>query len=233
MPISMALGKPLIGAVLARLSARGLARRVVDMGPGAGTYADLFRALTPEATWCAVEAWGPYVEKYGLRDKYDEIIIADIRYLDFVKLGPSDVALFGDILEHMSVAEARDVLAHAAMKSRFMALSIPIGHWPQDEIEGNPFEKHVEDNLSHSEIQDIVPNLCGGQAMINNQGQGLGVYFAAVNPADRDILAPIVAEAEDLIASPALNELNAVAVDFLDPDARAAFRDQIAASVMA
>jgi hypothetical protein len=42
MPISIALGKPLIGAVLARLSARGQARRVVDMGPGAGTYADLF-----------------------------------------------------------------------------------------------------------------------------------------------------------------------------------------------
>ena len=60
----------------------------------------------------------------------------------------------------------------------------------------------------------------------------LGVYFAAVNPADRDILAPIVAEAEDLIASPALNELNAVAVDFLDPTATAAFRDRIAASLM-
>ena len=232
MPISMALGKPLIGAVLARLSARGLARRVVDMGPGAGTYADLFRALTPEATWCAVEAWGPYVEKYGLRDKYDEIIIADIRYLDFVKLGPSDVALFGDILEHMSVAEARDVLAHAAMKSRFMALSIPIGHWPQDEIEGNPFEKHVEDNLSHSEIQDIVPNLCGGQAMINNQGQGLGVYFSATDLADRSILTSIVAEAEDLIAGTASDDLNVVAVDFLDPLATAAFRDRIAASVM-
>ena len=232
MPISMALGKPLIGAVLARLSARGLARRVVDMGPGAGTYADLFRALTPEATWCAVEAWGPYVEKYDLRDKYDEIIIADIRYLDFVKLGPSDVTLFGDMLEHMSADEARDVLSRAARKSRFMALSIPIGHWPQDEVQGNPFEIHVEDNLSHADIQDIVPDLCGGQAMINNQGQGLGVYFAAANPADRKILAPIVAKAEDLIAGPALNELNAMAVDLLDPIATAAFRDRIAASVM-
>ena len=140
MPISIALGKPLIGAVLARLSARGQARRVVDMGPGAGTYADLFRGLTPDATWCAVEVWGPYVEKYGLRDKYDQVIVADVRYLDFIKLGPSDVVLFGDMLEHMSANEARDVLARAAMKSRFMALSIPIGHWPQDEIEGNPFE---------------------------------------------------------------------------------------------
>ena len=232
MPTSMAVGKPLIGAVLAKLSARGQARRVVDIGPGAGTYADLFRDLTPDAAWCAVEVWGPYVAKYDLREKYDEVIVADIRYLDFIKLGPSDVTLFGDMLEHMSADEARDVLSRAAIKSRFMALSIPIGHWPQDEVQGNPFEIHVEDNLSHADIQDIVPDLCGGQAMINNQGQGLGIYFAAANPADRNILAPIVAEAEDLIAGPALNELNAVTVDFLDPTATAAFRDRIAASVM-
>ncbi len=233
MPTSMAFGKPLIGAVLARLSARGHARRVVDIGPGAGTYADLFRNLTPDAAWWAVEVWGPYVEKYDLRDKYDEVIVADIRYLDFIKLGPSDVALFGDMLEHMSANEARDVLSRAAMKSRFMALSIPIGHWPQGEVEGNPFEMHVEDNLSHAEVQDIVPNLCGGQAIVNDQGQGLGVYFAATNPADRDMLASIVAEAEDLIAGPTMDELNAIAVDFLDPTATAAFRDRIAASVMA
>ena len=233
MPISIALGKPLIGAVLARLSARGQTRRVVDMGPGAGTYADLFRGLTPDATWCAVEVWGPYVEKYGLQDKYDQVIVADVRYLDFIKLGPSDVMLFGDMLEHMSANEARDVLARAAMKSRFLALSIPIGQWPQDEIEGNPFEVHVEDDLSHADIQDIVPDLCGGQAMVNDQGQGLGVYFAATNPADRDTLAAAVVEAEDLIASATSDGLNAVAVDFLDPDAKAAFRDRIAASVMA
>ncbi len=231
MPTSMAVGKPLIGAVLARLHARGQARRIVDMGPGAGTYADLFRGLTPEAAWCAVEVWGPYVEKYGLEDKYNEVIVADVRYLDFIKLGPFDVALFGDMLEHMSAAEARDVLARAAMKSRFMALSIPIGHWPQNEIEGNPFEFHVEDNLSHADIQDIVPNLCGGRAMISHEGQGLGVYFAAANPADRDTLSAAITEAEGLVIGAALDGLSAVAVDFLDPAATAAFRDRIADSV--
>ena len=228
----MAVGKPLIGAVLAKLSARGQTRRVIDIGPGAGTYADLFRDLTPGATWCAVEVWGPYVEKYNLRQKYDEVIVADIRYLDFIKLGPSDVALFGDMLEHMPADEARDVLSQAAMKSRFMILSIPIGHWPQDEVEGNPFETHVEDNLSHADIQDIVPNLCGGQAMVNNEGQGLGVYFTATNSADREILVPIIAEAEHLIAAPELNGLNAVTVDFLNPNSTATFRDRIAAALM-
>jgi len=138
------------------------------------------------------------VEKYSLRDKYDQVIVADVRYLDFIKLGPSDVVLFGDMLEHMSANEARDVLARAAMKSRFMALSIPIGHWPQDEIEGNPFEVHVEDGLSHADIQDIVPDLCGGQAMVNDQGQGLGVYFAATNPADRDAVARVMSLFEQM-----------------------------------
>ena len=68
--------------------------------------------------------------------------------------------------------------------------------------------------------------------MINNQGQGLGVYFSATDLADRNILTSIVAEAEELIASTASDDLNVVAVDFLDPLATAAFRDRIAASVM-
>lgn len=233
MPISMALGKPLIGGVLARLSARGQARRVIDIGPGAGVYADLFRGLTPNAVWCAVEVWAPYVQKYGLLEKYNKVIVSDIRYLDFIELGPSDVMLFGDILEHISADEARSVLARAAMKSRFMTLSIPIGHWPQDEIEGNPFEVHVEDDLTHADIQDIVPDLCGGQAIVNDQGQGIGVYFAAANPADRTILVAAIAEAEELIAGAASDELSAVTVDFLDPAATAVFRDLIAESVMA
>ncbi|MDD9877458.1 MAG: class I SAM-dependent methyltransferase [Magnetovibrio sp.] len=229
MPTSLALGKPLTGLVLARLAADGLAGRIVDVGPGLGVYARLFRDLTGTATWVGVEAWAPYVEAYGLREWYDDIVVADVRYLDFAKLGTADVILFGDVLEHMSAAEAADVLARAGAQARLMVMSIPLGPWPQDEIDGNPFEAHVEDNLSNAEVQDLIPGICGGQAYVNDQGYGIGLYFATMDDGARAHLQAHVAAAEDLLAAHAPADLmNRVNVDFADDADIGAYRAAIA-----
>jgi len=228
MPISLALGKPLTGVVLARLAAAGLAGRIIDVGPGNGVYARLFRSLAPGADWCAVEAWGPYVETYGLRDLYDQVVVADVRYLDFGKLGPADLILFGDVLEHMTAADATAVMEAAGRQVRFLAMSIPVGHWPQEEIFGNPFEVHVEDHLSHADIQAMIPGLCGGQAYVGETGQGVGVYFAASDPANRGVLAGHVDAAAEIVARAASPALDAASVDFLDPEETAAYGRVIA-----
>jgi hypothetical protein len=55
---------------------------VVDIGPDAGTYSDLARPHTPGATWKAVEAWAPYIPEFGLWEKYDHVVVGDVRHVD-------------------------------------------------------------------------------------------------------------------------------------------------------
>jgi len=228
MPTSLALGKPLTGMVLAGMAGAGIAGHLVDIGPGLGAYARAFRPLTGTAKWTAVEAWAPYVDSYNLKEYYDEAIIADVRYLDFTKLGPVDIMLFGDVLEHMSAGDAMDVLESASHQARFLVISIPIGHWPQDEIDGNPFEAHVEDDLSAEKAQAMVPGLCSAQAYLNDDGVGIGLFFAAGKQEDRDVLRTHVNQAEARLNAKSCDDiLHRVTIDFGDEAELAPYRDAI------
>jgi hypothetical protein len=145
MPMSSDEGKDWIKSHVAALAAAGPVS-VLDVGPGVGTYAKLLADL-PIARMTGVEAWEPYVTTYRLHEYYDEIIIGDARVVD---LPESDVIILGDVIEHMTRDEARKLWRRcAAAACRAVLLSIPIVHYPQDEIEGNPFEIHVEEDWSH------------------------------------------------------------------------------------
>ena len=113
---------------------------ILDVGPGAGQWYDLLKPWYPEARWCAVEIFEPYVERYQLRKKYDTVWVADIREL--AKALPHfDLAIFGDVLEHMSKEHAFEVVM--ALDFRHLLLSVPLGFCPQEPTEENPYEEHV------------------------------------------------------------------------------------------
>lgn len=115
---------------------------VLDIGPGAGIYATLLRpVLEPGAKFHALEIHEPYVERFGLRDLYDRVDIGDARDMKFPRL---DVVILGDVIEHMTLDEAKVVWfkARAAAKQAVF-LSLPIVEYPQGECEGNPHEAHL------------------------------------------------------------------------------------------
>ena len=150
MPMSSSEGKDWIRSHVAALAERAPVS-VLDIGPGVGTYAKLLAGL-PIARMTGVEAWEPYVATYRLREYYDEIIIGDARVVD---LPEADVVILGDIVEHMTRDEARELWRRCASAGRqAVFLSIPIVHYPQDEIEGNPYEIHVEEDWSHERVLD-------------------------------------------------------------------------------
>lgn len=111
------------------------------MGPGVGTYARL--PAGPDARRrVGLEVWEPYLTTYSLTQYDDEIIVGDVRTTE---LPTADVVIFGDVLEHMTREEAMAVWQRAAETARYAVyLSVPIVHYRQHEIEGNPFEVHVE-----------------------------------------------------------------------------------------
>ena len=139
MPFSSNSGKTFIKSL--DLSAK----TILDVGAGCGTYRDMFPMLGLH--WTALEVWQPYVEKYKLQDKYDELIVEDIR--TWQPKQKYDICFCGDILEHMNEQEAVLVLNKLREIATTVIVSIPIGHYPQDEYDGNPYEVHVEDNWTH------------------------------------------------------------------------------------
>lgn len=116
---------------------------VVDFGPGEGTYSILGRHLTPNARWIAVEKFEPYVERYDLDQKYDDILIADMR--DMVLPHSYDIGIFGDVLEHLHEHDAEQVVHQNAELAAYLYVSTPIVPAPQGPSHGNDAETHLHD----------------------------------------------------------------------------------------
>lgn len=147
MPVSLDMGKPYIRNIVGRVKHD----RMLDIGPGSGTYAKLF----PKSEWTGIEIYDPYVEKYGLKNLYKNIIVDDIRSYAFPEGERYDVAIAGDVLEHMTAEEAVAVLDKIKSVSDTVIVSIPIGHHPQGECEGNPHEAHIVDDWTDERVREV------------------------------------------------------------------------------
>ena len=173
MPSSSKEGKSIIKEWIEEFSLE--INTIVDLGVGKGTYHRLFYRKNPilkHAKWIGVEVWKPYVELYNLKNVYDHIEQDDIRLVDYQKFGNIDLVFAGDVLEHMTKEEAIYLINKLLVNSKRIIISIPIVNFPQDEVEGNPFERHVKDDWSHQEMIDSFP-----QIKKHWQGKVIGVYF--------------------------------------------------------
>lgn len=112
-------------------------RTVLDVGAGEGTYLEL--AHRRGQHWTAVEAWEPYVSEYQLAERYDRVIVGDVRSIEWPDV---DLVIFGDVLEHMTHADALQVWNESRKHARHVLLSLPIIPYPQGPIGGNPYEEH-------------------------------------------------------------------------------------------
>lgn len=151
-----------------------LAPRLLDVGAGSGTYAELLAAARPRRLlpyMTAIEVHAPYVERFGLRHLYDEVVIGDAREIEFPQ---ADVVVLGDVLEHMPLADAVAAWGKARRAASTAVLaSLPVVPWPQGECEGNPHEAHVE-TWTH---ERVMGELCGIRECW--RGAQIGCYRAA------------------------------------------------------
>jgi glycosyltransferase involved in cell wall biosynthesis len=157
-------------------------RNILDIGVGAGTWQRFY----PSAQWTGVEIWEPYVERFNLKSRYTQIIIGDARQVDLK--GPYDLAILGDVLEHVEdplalYMRVREVASH-------LIIQVPLGEWPQGEEEGNPHEAHIstitEDQLrlwpgvkSFMQRDNIGLLFCEGLAP--TQRKSIAVYCITKN----------------------------------------------------
>jgi len=118
------------------LKARPEIKTIVDLGPGAATYAKLMEG---NYIWKAVEIWGPYIERFDLEKYYDEIRVGDIRYMEFPE---GDCCIAGDVLEHLGREDFIKVVKKIDDQFKYAVISVPINLLCDDMCDGNFFEFH-------------------------------------------------------------------------------------------
>ncbi|MET7956334.1 class I SAM-dependent methyltransferase [Streptomyces sp. NPDC005317] len=157
-------------------------RTVLDIGPGEGTYARLFRPHQPDVSgvwWTGVEIHKPYVARYKLkstktRRMYDEIHVEDIRDSEDHLLH-RDLVIAGDVLEHMPREDAAALLQRAeATGAWHILVSLPIVESEQGEVDGNPHEAHVH-QWAADDMDQVLASLGGRTESM--RGGTLGVWW--------------------------------------------------------
>lgn len=149
---------------------------VLDVGAGEGSWAEWLRTVPSVTVIDAIEAHGPYVERFQLATVYDHITVGDVRQwdwggCDYVQVAESsapigegiprwtwDLVILGDVLEHMSMSEGTAVVEQALGHADAVLVVVPLGEWPQGESEGNPLEAHVS-TWDEADVLGL-PKLC-------------------------------------------------------------------------
>ncbi len=76
---------------------------------------------------------------------YTNIYFGDIRTV-IDKLGKYDLILLGDVVEHLNKEDAQILIEKCLKRAKHVLINTPLGDledFPQNEIYGNPFEKHL------------------------------------------------------------------------------------------
>lgn len=142
-----------------------LGATVLDIGPGAGAM----RHLLPfKFVMDCVEIFAPYVDRFRLRDIYREVTIADVRTWPTSKR--YDVAILGDVLEHLRAEEADDLLQRLALVCEHIVVSVP-WMYVQGPSEGNEAEEHLQPDLTPEVMAKRYPRL-----VMRFQGSVVGIY---------------------------------------------------------
>jgi autotransporter strand-loop-strand O-heptosyltransferase len=127
-------------------------KRILDVGPGMGTYSDLLRSSGYRID--AIEIYEPYIDKYKLREKYDNVYVGDITKFD---ISDYDFIILGDVLEHIPTDLAVDLIRKITQKKECL-VAIPY-EMEQGEYEGNIHETHHQPDLTHDVMFERYPEL--------------------------------------------------------------------------
>lgn len=122
----------------------------LDVGACDGKWA---RLLGDYLTLDAVEIFNGNISAHRLWEKYRHVYGNDIYGFEYDWY---DLIIFGDVLEHLTVERAQAVLAYADTRCTDMIIGVPF-LWYQEAIYGNPYEKHIQDDLTEAVFRQRYP----------------------------------------------------------------------------
>lgn len=146
----------------------------LDVGPCDGRW---WYFLHDYLTMDAVEIYKPYIDVYELKNKYREVINADVA--DLLYPNGYDLIIFGDVIEHMPVDKAQKVLDYASKHCNKIIVAVPF-LYKQGPMRGNKYEEHIQDDLTPELFNERYP----GFTMIYN---AFGRYAYYVKDGDKHV----------------------------------------------
>ena len=128
--------------------------KIIDIGAGSGWYYD-YLIEHNYLNMDAIEAFEPYIEKFKLRNKYDNVYLINALDFDYSK-GKYDVVILGDILEHLSEEKARVLLDKIFPYVKIIIVSVPYNCVQGIEY-GNILETHLQPDLTKEKFEKLYP----------------------------------------------------------------------------
>jgi Methyltransferase domain len=144
---------------------------VCDIGPGSGKYSRIIRGKSKQHGFAchltAVEIDASYVERFKLRDLYDEVIIDDAINLLRMPRRRFDFVIMGDCIEHMRKSDGIDLINFLIYRTGYICIIYPQA-WQQDDHEGHAAEAHI----STWSIEDFH-----GMDMLHRSWSGMHLFL--------------------------------------------------------
>lgn len=137
--------------------------KILDVGPYDGRWSDRLRKQFNHID--AVEAFEPYVDRFGLKEKYENIFISDVLEFEFDYY---DVIIMGDIIEHLTVEQSSALINRIKDRCRQLIIIIPY-EYPQDEYDENKYQVHKQEDLTDKIFKERYPDF---DLMINDELRG-------------------------------------------------------------
>lgn len=136
--------------------------RIVDIGAGDGWLGNVIRAEYPNTD--AVEICEAYVERFSLQARYRRVMAIPAQFFPTKEIAGT-VFILGDVLEHLNICEAQQLLAR--LTGNGARLVIVIVPWMYEQgfdhpdviASGNPYEVHQQPDLTEVVFESRYPGL--------------------------------------------------------------------------
>ncbi|MCK9576030.1 MAG: class I SAM-dependent methyltransferase [Candidatus Pacearchaeota archaeon] len=140
--------------------------KILDVGPGKGTYAKLLAPYKLDAC----EVFEKYIIKYKLSEIYNKVTHSNIVDFDFSEY---EFLIFGDILEHLTIEDATRIIDEMNSKGQKCLVAVPYSY-VQGIAYGNTHEIHIQDDLTIENMTERYPSL---KLIYGNKKYGYYVNF--------------------------------------------------------
>jgi hypothetical protein len=121
---------------------------ILDVGAGvSATYSKLLPEYTDKS---AVEVFTPSAER--ITKYYNKVYNINIVDFDWTDM-QYDLIIFGDVIEHLTIEDAQNVLKEACNHCKDLIVAVPF-MYKQGECYGNKAEIHIQDDLTRERMME-------------------------------------------------------------------------------